>query len=101
MLSNSNVLTIKDALYSPRSRRMLLSFKDIRDNNYYAETSIENKVKFMCIASYEYSQKRILEKTGRLLSGLYTTTIDSIESHYVAGLTSQIVYEVFFWSDHL
>ncbi|KAM2804855.1 hypothetical protein COP1_045682 [Malus domestica] len=42
MLSNGTILTIDKALYSPRSERMLLSFKDIRDNNYHTETYVEN-----------------------------------------------------------
>ena len=67
MLSNSRILTIDEALYSPRFGRTLLSCKDIRDNNYHVETYIENEVEFMCITSYEYGQKRILEKIERIL----------------------------------
>ena len=54
-LSNVTILTINKALYSPRSERTLLSFKDIGDNNYHAKTHVENRVEFMCITSYEYS----------------------------------------------
>ncbi|KAM1635118.1 hypothetical protein ACFXTN_011978 [Malus domestica] len=54
MLSNGTMLTISEALYSPHSGRMLLSFKDIKDNNYHAETHEENGVEFLCITSYEY-----------------------------------------------
>ena len=39
MLSNGTILTIKKALYSPRSGRTLLSFRDIRDNKYHLETT--------------------------------------------------------------
>ena len=70
MLSNGTILTIDEALYSLRSGRTLLSFKDIRDNNYHVETHVENEVEFMCITSYEYGQKRILEKMERIPSGL-------------------------------
>ena len=52
MLSNGTILTISEALYSPRSERTLLSFKDIRDNNYHAKTHVENRVEFMCITFY-------------------------------------------------
>ncbi|KAM2544624.1 hypothetical protein TB1_016290 [Malus domestica] len=62
MLSNGTILTIVEALYSPRSGRTLLSFKDIRDNNYHAEIHVESGVEFLCVTSYEYGQKRILEK---------------------------------------
>ncbi|KAM1696926.1 hypothetical protein ACFX13_031798 [Malus domestica] len=54
ILSTGTILTIDEALYSPRSGRTLLSFKDIRDNNYHAETHIENEVEFLCITSYEH-----------------------------------------------
>ena len=54
MFSNCAVLTIEDAFYSPHSRRTLLSFKDIRDNNYHVETYVENEVEFMCITFYKY-----------------------------------------------
>ena len=101
MSSNGTILTIDVALYSPRSGRTLLSFKDIRDNNYHAETYVENGVEFICITSYEYGQKRILEKMKRIPSGLYTTTIRPIESHYVASPTSGIAHEITLWHDHL
>ena len=39
LLSNGIEFTIKEALFLPLSGRTLLSFKDIRENNYYAETT--------------------------------------------------------------
>ena len=101
MLSHGTILTIAKALYSPRFGRTLLSFKDIRDNNYHAETYIENGVEFLCITSYEYGQKCILEKMERNLSGLYTTTIRPIECHYVAGPTTGTAHEITLWHDRL
>ncbi|KAM1614644.1 hypothetical protein ACFX2K_023977 [Malus domestica] len=101
MLSNGTILTIAEALYSPRSGRTLLSFKDIRDNNYHAETHVENEVEFLCVTSYEYGQKRILEKMERNPSGLYTTTIHPIECHYVAGPTTGTAHEITLWHDRL
>ncbi|KAM2667964.1 hypothetical protein EV2_019590 [Malus domestica] len=101
MLSNCTILTIAEALYCPRFGRTLLSFKDIRDNNYHAETHIENIVEFLCITSYEYGQKHILEKMERIPSGLYTTTIRLIECHYVAGLTTRTAHEITLWHDRL
>ena len=44
MLSNGTKFTIIEALYSPRSRRMLLSFKDIRANNYHVETTLRSRI---------------------------------------------------------
>ena len=45
-LPNRTQLTIEDALYSSRIRRNLLSFKDIRHNNYHSENSNINNNKF-------------------------------------------------------
>ena len=90
MLSNGTEFTIKEALYSPRSRRTLLSFKDIRANGYHVETTEERGVEYLCITSNVYGQKRILEKLKRLSSGLYMTTLRSIEANHTVsqGLTN-------------
>ncbi|KAM2677703.1 hypothetical protein EV1_004217 [Malus domestica] len=88
-------------LYSPRSGRTLLSFKDIKYNNYHAKTYVENGVEFMCITSYEYGQKRILEKIECIPSGIYTTTIHLIETHYVVGPTYGTSHEITLWHDRL
>ncbi|TQD93896.1 hypothetical protein C1H46_020510 [Malus baccata] len=85
MLSNGTILTIMEVLYSPRSGRTLLSFRDIRDNQYHIETTEDNGSDFLCITSYEYGQKRIHEKLEGLPNGLYITTIRGIEAHSVAN----------------
>ncbi|GAV66334.1 hypothetical protein CFOL_v3_09844 [Cephalotus follicularis] len=41
VLSNGTQIRITDTLYSTKSRRNLLSFKDIRCNGYYIETKNE------------------------------------------------------------
>ncbi|KAM2806532.1 hypothetical protein COP1_047150 [Malus domestica] len=101
MLSNGTILTIKEALYSPRSRRTLLSFKDIRDNQYHLETTEDHGSEFLCITSYEYGQKHIHEKLERLLSGLYITTIRGIEAHSVAGPMPEFPDTLLLWYDPL
>ncbi|KAM1763928.1 hypothetical protein ACFX11_003226 [Malus domestica] len=101
MLSNGTILTISEALYSSHSRRTLLSFKDIRDNNYHAEIHVENRVKFLCTTSYEYGQKCILEKLEHIPSDLYTMTICPIECHYVADPTIGTAHEITLWHDRL
>ena len=101
MLSNGTILTIDEALYSPRFGKTLLSFKDIRDNNYHAETYVENGVEFLCLTFYEYGQKHTLEKMERIPSDMYAMTICPIESHYVAGPTSGITHEITLWHDRL
>ena len=43
VLSNNTRLSIKNALYSPESRRNLLNFKDIHANGYRIETTNEDR----------------------------------------------------------
>lgn len=95
MLYSGTELAIQKALYSPCSAITLLSFKDIQDNNYHAKIFEENEAEFLCITSYEYDHKRILEKNERLLNGLHITTIQSIKNHYLAGPASRIALEIF------
>lgn len=54
MLSNGIILTIKEALYSPCSGRTLMSFRDVRDNQYHIKTTEDNGSEFLYIISYEY-----------------------------------------------
>ena len=51
MLPNGAKLQINDALYSSRSSRNLLSFKDIRQNGYHIGTSSEGNYEFLYITS--------------------------------------------------
>ncbi|KAM2879505.1 hypothetical protein FF1_014994 [Malus domestica] len=101
MLSNGTILTIKEVLYSPRSGRTLLSFRDIRDNQYHIETTEDNGSEFLCITSYKYGQKRIHKKLERLSSGLYITTIRGIEAHSVASPMHEFQDILLLWHDHL
>ncbi|KAM1645147.1 hypothetical protein ACFXTN_006338 [Malus domestica] len=101
MLSNGTILTIKEALYSPRSGRTLLSFRDIRDNQYHIETNEDNGSEFLCITSYEYGQKHIHEKLERLPSGLHIITICGIEAHSVAGPMPEFQDTLLLWHDRL
>ena len=51
MLPNGTRFHINDALYSSKSRRNLLSFKDIRRNGYHIETMNEDNVEYIYITS--------------------------------------------------
>ena len=99
MLSNGTILTIMVALYSPCSERTLLSFRDIRDNQYHLETIEDHGSEFLCIASYEYGQKRVHKKLERLPSRLYITTIRGIEAHIVAGPMPEFQDTLLLWHD--
>ncbi|BBH02520.1 Disease resistance protein CC-NBS-LRR class family [Prunus dulcis] len=100
MLLNGTILPIPDALYSFNSRRNLLSFKDIRLNSYHVETKKEENMEYLCITSSD-TQKRILEKLCALSSGLYYTTIHSIEAHSVMDQESIDSNAFELWHDRL
>ncbi|BBN67664.1 Disease resistance protein CC-NBS-LRR class family [Prunus dulcis] len=100
MLPNGTILSIPDALYSSNSRRNLLSFKDIRLNGYHVETKKEENMEYLCITSSD-TQKRILEKLCELSSGLYYTTIRTIEAHSVVDQESIDSNAFKLWHDRL
>ncbi|GAV75303.1 hypothetical protein CFOL_v3_18782, partial [Cephalotus follicularis] len=83
VLSNGTQMRITDVLYSTKSRRNLLSFKDIRLNGYHIETTNENDKEYLYITGNASSRKQILEKIYGLSSGLYIMKIREIESHNV------------------
>ena len=61
MMPKGTHLEIKTALYSPSSRRSLLSFKDIRINSFHLETWEEGNKEFLNIISITQGNKKILE----------------------------------------
>ncbi|GAV79771.1 hypothetical protein CFOL_v3_23234, partial [Cephalotus follicularis] len=83
VLSNGTQMRITNALYSIKSRRNFLSFKDIRLNGYHIETTNENGKEYLYITGNAFGRKQILEKLLGLSSGLYIMKIRAIESHNV------------------
>ena len=83
MLPNNTRLSIKDALYSPESRRNLLSFKDIRANGYHIETTDEDIKEYFYITTRISGQKLVLEKLHAFSSKIYYTIIKYIELNVV------------------
>ena len=83
MLPNNIKLSIKDALYSPESRRNLLSFKDICVNGYHIEITDEERKEYLYITARISGQKLVLEKLFVFSSGIYYTIMKSIESNIV------------------
>ena len=80
MLPNGIRLHINDALYSSKSTRNLLSFKDIHRNGYHIETMNEGNTKYLYITFIVYGKKIIMEKLSILFFRLYHTNIKPIES---------------------
>ena len=83
VLPNGTKFQINNALYSNKSNRNLLSFKDIRRNGYHIETMHRDGNEYLLITSIIFGQKQILEQMASLSCGLYQTTIRPIESHAI------------------
>ncbi|KAL4610207.1 hypothetical protein ACB092_08G034900, partial [Castanea dentata] len=81
MLPKGTKFCIDNALYSSKSIRNLLSFKDIRSNAYHIETNNEGSEEYLYITLMVSSQKSILEKLPIFSSGLYYTTLRLIEAN--------------------
>ena len=71
MLPNEIRFHINDALYSRKSIRNLLSFKDIHKNGNHIETMNESNKKYLYITSIFYSQKFVVERLPSFSSRLY------------------------------
>uniref|UniRef100_A0A151UF52 GAG-pre-integrase domain-containing protein n=1 Tax=Cajanus cajan TaxID=3821 RepID=A0A151UF52_CAJCA len=94
-------LHVKNVLYSFKSYRNLLSFKDIHLNGYYIETDNEKNVEYLYIMKLHLNKKKVLEKLFTFSYGLYCTYVNTIETHTIINLnfTSQNKFEV--WYDRL
>jgi len=77
-LPNGTKFLIEETLFSPNSRRNLLSFDDIYRNGYDTQSMTVDGVKYLNIISYESGKMKILEKLP-LSNGLHYTYINGIE----------------------
>ncbi|GAV70520.1 hypothetical protein CFOL_v3_14018, partial [Cephalotus follicularis] len=83
VLSNGTQMRITNSLYSTKSRRNLLTFKDIRRNGYHIEITNENGKEYLYITGNASGRMQILKKLSGLSSRLYIMKIRAIESHNV------------------
>ncbi|TYH25424.1 hypothetical protein ES288_A03G167800v1 [Gossypium darwinii] len=83
LLPRETKFQINDVLYSPKSQRNLLSFKDIRHNGYHIETISERDNEYIQITSIIQGKKIILEKLSTFSFGLYYMKISTIEAHAI------------------
>ncbi|CAN1348792.1 hypothetical protein LINPERPRIM_LOCUS41579 [Linum perenne] len=81
LLHGGTKMHIEDTLYSTKSCRNLLSYKDIRRNGYHIETMEEENKEYLVITSTISGNKNIHERLSAISSGLYYTYISTIESH--------------------
>ena len=75
-MPNGTNVFIKDALFSPKSKRNLLSFNDIYLYRYETQSAIEGNMRYMYLTTYTSGKNCILEKLSKLSSGLHYTYIN-------------------------
>ena len=86
MLQNETIFQINDVLYSSKSTRYLINFKDLRRNKYHIETMKEGNTKCLYITLIASNKNLIVEKLSAIFSRLYQATIKPIESYVVMNL---------------
>ena len=101
ILPNGTKLVINDALYSSKSRRNLISFKDVRQNGYHLETMTENHTEYLCITSEKCGKKSIHEKLPAYSSGLYRINIKPVEINMVSNQKLDNKEMINLWHDRL
>ena len=101
MLPNGTRFHINNALYSSKSIRNLLSFKDIRRSGYHIETMKEGNTKYIYITSIVYGKKLIMKNFPAFSYGLYLTNIKSIESYVIVNQKFNDLKTFVLWHDRL
>ena len=99
IFSKGTRFIIDNALFSTKSRRNLLSFKDIHHNRYYIETTNEND-KYLHIVS-NVSTKKNIGKIIILSSGLYYTSISTIKTNAIMNQNFNKTNNFIIWHDKL
>ena len=100
-LPKGTKLVIKDVLFSSKSPRNLLSFKDIRRNGYHVETINEMNVEYTGIFKVVLDQKYVLEKLSTLSFGLYYAKISTIEAHSIVNQKFTDLKTFVLWHDRI
>nr|KYP34344.1 hypothetical protein KK1_044725 [Cajanus cajan] len=85
LLPGGMKLHIKNTLYSSNSYRNLLSFNDIRLNEFHIETNNEWNVKYFYITKLYLNKKEVLEKLPTFSYGLYCTYVNTVETHILVN----------------
>lgn len=101
LLPEGTRLYICDALYSSKSQRNLLSFKDIRQNGFHIETMNKDGIEYLYLTSHKTGQKQVLERMRTYTPGLYGTVISSVETHNITNLKLVDQNTFSLWHDRL
>ena len=81
VLAKGTIPHIENAFLSSRSKRNLLSFKDVRRNGYHVEIIYEQNKEYIGITSYKMGLKTIHEKLEASSMGLYCVMIKAVETY--------------------
>ena len=101
MLPKGTRFHINDALYSRKSIRNLLNFKDIRRNEYHIETMNDGNKECHYITSIVSCKKLVVETLLAFSIGLYHTTIKPIELYVVVNQKFNDSKTFVLWHDKL
>ena len=101
MLPKGTRFHINDALYSSKSTRNLLSFKDICRNGYHIETMNDGNKECLYITSIVSGKKLVIETLLAFFTGLYHTPINPIESYVVVSQKFNDSKTFVLWHDRL
>ena len=101
LLSGGIILHIENALYSSKSNRNLLSFKDIRLNGYHIETKDDGGIEYLYITQQNLDKKCVMDKLPAFSSGLYYTYISTIEAHAIVNQKFTNNNKFVIWHDRL
>ena len=71
MLQNGTIFHINDMLYSSKSTRNLLSFKDIHKNGFHIETMNDSNIECLYNTFIVYDKDLVVEKLLVISSELY------------------------------
>ena len=94
-------LSYYDVLYSSKSTRNLLSFKNICRNGYHIETMNDGNKECLYITSIVSDKKLVVETLSTFSIGLYHTTIKPIESYAVVNQKFNDPKTFVLWHDRL
>ena len=101
ILPKGTKLIIDNALYSSKSQRNLISFKDVRQNGYHLETMTVDQKEYLCIITEKHGKKHIYEKLPAYSSGLYHIDIRPVEINLLSNQKLDDKNLLTLWHDRL
>jgi hypothetical protein len=90
---------IDNVLFSTKSSRNLLSFKNICRNEYHINIANDNGIKYLYVILNVFAKKQILKKTLILSSILYYTRINTIKFNAIMNQKFNKINNFIIWHD--